>query len=312
MNCNRVTVFTPSFNRGYILPQLYKSLTLQTDQKFEWIVVDDGSTDNTESIFKNWQTEKLIDIIYIRQENQGKHIAINTGLENATGELFFIVDSDDMLKSNAIEEIRTFWNKNDNNGYSGILSYREFPNGRLVGTRLPQKIKQCKLRESNSKYGSIGDKVVIYRTDIYSRYRYPKFPGEKFFGESYVFNLIDDKYDMLVMDTPIYIFEYQADGLSQDFRKLYRNNPNGMLLSMTQAIKYDETLKDRIKSLAHIGCLSLKVHRLGSYFKSASSLVTLITIPLAIALYIKIFVLKASDVKPFHVSEDKSDGLKEQ
>lgn len=307
MNCNRITVFTPSFNRGYILSQLYESLTRQTDQNFEWIIVDDGSTDNTESIVNNWLKDRLIDITYIQQENQGKHIAINTGLENAKGELFFIVDSDDKLKSNAIKEIRTFWNKNETDKYSGILSYRQFPDGKLVGTRLPQEIKHCKLRDSNKKYGSIGDKVVIYRTDIYSRYKYPKFQGEKFFGESYVFNLIDDEYDMLVMDTPIYIFEYQPDGLSQNFRKLYRNNPNGMLESMTQAFKYEDNFKAKIKTLAHIGCLSLKVHRFKSYFISSSIPITIIATPLAIALYIKIFIFKASDIKPFHESEDESD-----
>lgn len=307
MSRTLVTVFTPTYNRGYILPLLYCSLKEQTDNNFEWIIVDDGSTDNTESIVTEWLKENFISIKYIKQENQGKHIAINTGLENAIGELFFIVDSDDKLKPNAIEAIRTFWNKKGSDNFSGIISYRIFPDGKLVGSHLPQNIRHCKLRETSAKYGSTGDKVVIYRTDIFSRFRYPKFKGEKFFGESYVFNLIDDEFDMLVMDSPIYIFEYQPDGLSQDFRKLYRNNPNGMLASMLQAIKYDETAKARIKTLAHIGCLSLRVHKFNSFLKTAGIPITIAAIPLALALYIKIFIIRSSDVRPYHESEDKSN-----
>ncbi len=306
MNCSLLTVFTPSYNRGYILPELYKSLIRQSDSHFEWIIVDDGSSDDTASIVNGWIKENLINIKYIRQENQGKHIAINTGLENADGELFFIVDSDDKLKPDAVEKVRKFWNTLGSDNYSGILSYREFPDGKLVGTRLPKDILHCKLRDSNSRYGSVGDKVVIYRTDIFSRYRYPKFDGEKFFGESYVFNLIDDEYDMLVMDTPIYVFEYQADGLSQDFRKLYRNNPKGMLVSMTQGLKYAKTTKARIKSLAHIGCLSIRVRKIGSFLKSASLPSILAAIPLSVFLYVKIFILNVSDVRPYHGSEGKT------
>lgn len=306
MTCRLLTIFTPAYNRAYILPKLYESLIAQSDKNFEWLLVDDGSNDNTKELAKQWQSEGRVNIKYILQENQGKHIAINTGIENAKGELFFIVDSDDNLTENAVAVIREFWNNiNDNGCFSGIISYRIFPDGRLVGSKLPPYVTHCKLRDCISVYRSMGDKVVIYRTDILSKFRYPKFDGEKFFGESYVFNQIDDMYDMLVLDAGVYRFDYQKDGLSQDFRKLYRNNPIGMRTSMIQSLKYSPNLKAKLKTLAHIGCLSIRLNQMKEYFVSASIPLSICAFPFAIALYIKIFMLKASDVKPFEGSKDK-------
>lgn len=306
MKCQHITIFTPSYNRAYILPKLYESLVNQTDKCFEWLIVDDGSSDGTDELVNDWLGDRKINIRYFRQENQGKHIAINTGLDNAHGELFFIVDSDDYLTLDAIEIIRNFWNNNiDNELYSGIISYRVFPDDRLVGTKLPKGLKHCKLRDCNSLYGSTGDKVVIYRTDIFGRFRYPKFKEERFFGESYVFNQIDDMYDMLILDAGVYRFDYQTDGLSQDFRKLYRDNPVGMRTSMIQSLKYSVGFKAKIKTLAHIGCLSLYLKQMSKYFASAPIYLSVPALPFSIILYIKIFLLKISDVKPFEESETK-------
>ena len=116
-----LTIFTPTYNRAYILPNLYESLVNQTSKDFEWVIVDDGSTDETESIVKKWIAESRICIKYIKQENQGKHIAINTGTEHADGELFFIVDSDDSLKNHAVSTISEFWMSNNDHDSAAAL-----------------------------------------------------------------------------------------------------------------------------------------------------------------------------------------------
>ena len=301
-----ITIFTPSYNRAYILQALYQSLVNQTDRNFEWVIVDDGSSDDTESLVNGWIAEGIVTIVYKKQINQGKHVAINTGVELANGELFFIVDSDDNLMPDAVSIVRHFWmDKNPSDDVSGIISYRQFPDGRLVGTSLPTHVNRCKLRDCESLYGSIGDKVVIYRTDILRRFPYPKFAGEKFLGESIVFNQIDDNYDMLVMNARIYNFDYQKDGLSQDFRKLYRNNPNGFLLQFEQTLKYSNSFKSRLKTSAHIACLSWHLNKMGQYFTKGNLLMRVLAFPLGLALNFKIFVLKVSDVKPFVESENK-------
>lgn len=301
-----LTIFTPAYNRAYILPNLYNSLLAQTDSCFEWVIVDDGSSDNTEELVNSWIKENKIHIVYKKQSNQGKHIAINTGLTLAKGELFFIVDSDDDLTPDAVEIVRHFWNSNrPGMDISGILSYRQFHDGRLVGTTLPIGLSRCKLRETGSKYGSTGDKVVIYRTEVMKKYPYPQFEGERFLGESVVFNQIDDEYDMLVMNSRIYNFDYQEDGLSQDFRKLYRNNPNGFLLQFEQSLKYADGFKARIKTTAHIACLCWHLNKIKYYFSNKSLLLRVLAFPLGLMLNYKIFVLKTSDVKPFVESENK-------
>lgn len=277
----------------------------QTDMAFEWIIVDDGSSDNTKDLVTEWEKEGHIDIVYRYQPNQGKHIAINTGIGLANGELFFIVDSDDTLTVDAVAKVRLFWNSLDEVSHiSGIISYRQFVDGRLVGSKLPPEIKTCKLRDCRTRYGSDGDKVVIYRTDVFSRFRYPQFDGERFLGESYVFNQIDDLYEMAVMDDRIYNFDYQKDGLSQDFRKLYRENPCGMRVLMIQSLQYDTSFVPRLKTLSHVGCLSLYLHDTKTYARVGSVARLLMSFPLAVALYFRIFILKASDVKPYLSSQD--------
>ena len=105
----KITVFTPTYNRAYIIEELYRSLQRQTYSNFEWVVVDDGSTDNTQSIFKQWEKENnVFPIRYVYQENGGKCRAINRGLQLAEGELFFTVDSDDYLTDDALEKIVTW------------------------------------------------------------------------------------------------------------------------------------------------------------------------------------------------------------
>ena len=295
---NLITVFTPTYNRAYILPQLYNSLLKQTDSRFEWVVVDDGSKDNTEELVNSWVKEDKIKIVFKKQENQGKHIAINTGISLASGELFFIVDSDDFITENAVEKIIFFWeNNNPADNISGIISYRKFLDGRLIGTPLPEGLKSCKMWETFDKYNSIGDKVVVYRTDIFREYTYPKFGEERFLGESYVFNQIDERYDMLIMDERLYVCDYRSDGLSQDFRRLYRDNPRGFLAVYEQSVGHALSFSRRLKVVAHILCLRLKLHSFWAGLKGKNFFLKLIAIPLAFALYFKIFILKISDVK---------------
>ena len=102
----KITVFTPTYNRAYIIETLYRSLQRQTYRDFEWLVVDDGSADNTKELFEAWQQEdNFFPIRYVKQENGGKCRAINYGLELAKGKLFFNVDSDDYLTEDAIEKL---------------------------------------------------------------------------------------------------------------------------------------------------------------------------------------------------------------
>ena len=293
----KLTIFTPTFNRAYILGTLYESLKKQTSRAFEWVIVDDGSTDDTEALVKGWIAEGKVDIIYRKQPNQGKHIAINEGAKIATGDLFFTVDSDDFISEDATEKILDHWEKHGagREDVSGIISYKRLRDGRFSGKLMPSEVQYCTLREASRKFDSRGDKVVIHRTDILRRYPYPQFEGEKFLGESYVYNQIDDQYKMSVLNDAIYWFEYRNDGLSCDFRRLYRNNPRGFYLIFAQNTKYLTSAAEKLKNAAHLDALAMRIGR--RVIDGPNRFWRILALPLGVFMYLKIFVFKVSDVK---------------
>ena len=148
-----LTVFTPTYNRAYILPRLYESLLKQTDKNFEWVIVNDGSTDNTKKIIEEWIEKDKIVIRYYEQENQGKPVAHNKGVEKAKGEIFTCVDSDDFLVDNAVEIINSKWDEcKSNNMCIGIVGTCIGLDGKPVGTGMPLNIKNSTLRNLYNKY----------------------------------------------------------------------------------------------------------------------------------------------------------------
>ena len=293
----KLTIFTPTFNRAYILGNLYSSLRKQTSRAFEWIIVDDGSTDDTETLVNGWIAEADFDIIYHKQSNQGKHIAINEGVRLATGNLFCVVDSDDFLSADAAEKILAHWEKYGagREGVSGIISYKRFLDGRISGTLIPSEVQYCILRDASRKYNSRGEKLVIHRTDILRQYPYPQFAGENFLGESYVYNQIDEKYKMSVMNDAVYWFDYQNDGLSRDFRRLYRDNPQGFYLIYAQNSRYLTNVPEKLKNAAHLDALAIRLGK--RVIDKPDRFWRLMALPLGIFMYLKIFVFKVSDVK---------------
>lgn len=182
----RITVFTPTYNRCFLLEQLYSSLKRQTFKDFEWLVVDDGSTDNTTDFFSKIKKEKNpFDIIYIKTENGGKHRAINCGINHASGELFFIVDSDDYLTDNAlalIDKIEKSIPQNDSKYYGGICGIRGYSKDKPIGSSFEGKYLDITMLE-RTKYGISGDKAEVFYTHLLKRYPFPEFEGEKFLTE---------------------------------------------------------------------------------------------------------------------------------
>lgn len=224
----KITVFTPTYNRAYIIEILYRSLQRQTFRDFEWLVVDDGSADNTESIFSAWQREEnCFPIRYYRQENGGKHRAINRGLELAQGELFFTVDSDDYLTDDALEKIAQWESALPKDGsYCGLAGN--------LGTspcETPNSLFHAPYFDGTAldRYREIdGERAMVFYTDIHKKYPYPVFPGEKFMTEAVIWNrMAKDGYRMRFFNDIIWIYEYKEDGLTKAGNSLFLNNPRG-------------------------------------------------------------------------------------
>lgn len=224
----KVTVFTPTYNRAYILENLYRSLQRQTSMEFEWLVVDDGSTDNTRQLFDAWQAEgNPFPIRYVCQENGGKCSAINRGLELARGELFFTMDSDDYLTDDAIEKIIRWDAQMPRDGsFCGYAANRG-----TAPDSTPNNILEGEYMDGNAfdLYGKAdGERAFIFYTEIHRKYLYPVFPGEKFMIESIPWNrMAHDGYKMRFYNDIIWIWEYKDDGLTRKGYQIFINNPQG-------------------------------------------------------------------------------------
>lgn len=234
-----VTVFTPTYNRAYILGDLYHSLQRQTCMDFEWLIVDDGSADDTEALVASWQGEKKpFPIRYVYQENGGKCRAINRGLKEANGRLFFTVDSDDYLTDDAIEKVIRWDGELPQDGhFCGYVGNRGttptqtpnrlFPGGYLDGTAL-------------DRYDQVdGERAFVFYTEIHRKYLYPEFPGEKFLTEAVTWDLMaHDGYKMRFYNDIIWIWEYKDDGLTRAGYRVFLENPRGTGLFFRQKAEF--------------------------------------------------------------------------
>lgn len=246
-----VTVFTPVYNRKNLIGNLYQSLLSQTYKNFEWIIVDDGSTDDIDEIIKSYQNEDRILIRFIKQENGGKHRAINNGVLHAKGELFYIVDSDDYLTKDSIERIVFHYQYIKNNDkFAGVCGMKCFPDGSRIGKEVTWKI----LKDSWINYWIIknikGDVAFVFKTSVLRNYLFDDIPGEKFCAESLVLNRIGKNYLMLFFNEKIYIAEYLSDGLSVSSIKNRMNSPNYAMRIYSEMASLDIPYLKKIK--AHI------------------------------------------------------------
>lgn len=236
-----ITVFTPTYNRKHIIGKLYQSLLRQTEKDFEWLVVDDGSTDETNKWFEEiCNRENPFPIRYIYQENGGKHRAINRGVQEAQGELFFIVDSDDFLTDDAIEKMLGWANQvrglEKCAGVSGTSGYNALAR---IGEYFDDKAEYIDATNlEREKYRLLGDKTEAYYTEILKRYPFPEFEGETFLTEEVVWNKIaQDGYFLRWYPDIIYIVEYLPGGLTQSGNEKNKKNPQGILYWSKQLLQ---------------------------------------------------------------------------
>lgn len=219
------TVFTPTYNSSHTLHRVYKSLKNQTYRNFEWLVVDDGSTDETEILVMSWIKIADFPIRYLKKKNGGKHTAINIGVQNALGELFLIHDADDSCIPETLERFKYHWDSippSQKDEYSGITVLCVNSNGEVVGDRFPESpmdISPLNLRE----YGIAGEKWGFHKTDIFKEFPFPEFPGEKFVAEGLIWNRIAVKYKIRFVNEALRIYEYSPNGLSASILKIRVN-----------------------------------------------------------------------------------------
>ena len=212
------TVFTPTYNRAHTLHRVYKSLKAQTYRNFEWLIVDDGSTDNTYKLVEKWQEENLFPIRYLYQKNSGKHIAFNRGVREAKGELFLNLDSDDGCIPQALERFLYHWDtilEERKNNFSAVTCLCQDQQGKIVGSRFPFESTDSNLLEIRYKFKVSGEKWGFHRTDILLKFPFPEISGQKFISENVVWNAISRQYKARFINEPLRIYFGGSDQLTK-------------------------------------------------------------------------------------------------
>lgn len=285
-----LTIFTPAYNRAHTLPRTYESLLAQDCKDFVWLVIDDGSQDNTAELIHGWQAqENGFEIQYIYKENGGMHTAHNTAYEHITTELNTCIDSDDKLAPGAVSKIKTAWESVRNKGYAGLIALDADFAGNIIGKGFPADLRETTLGGYYAS-GGAGDKKLIYRTDVVNSVPpYPVFDGEKYVGLVYKYTLIDQQYKLSVLDEVVCEVEYQADGSTGTMWRQYLNNPRGFAFLRKTAMQYPTSTKRLILDCIHY-CSSSQISKNKEYIKeSPRKLLTVLCTPAGWALtaYIK-------------------------
>lgn len=286
-----ITVFTPTYNRAYCLNRAYASLVQQSCKNFEWLVIDDGSTDNTRELVESWMKDEAISIRYVYQQNQGMHGAHNTAFKHIDTELAMCLDSDDMLTDDCIEKVLNFWNKHtgSHDRVAGIMALDGHMDGTLLGSPFPEDLEEAVdgwLREVKKMKG---DKKLIYRTEVAKSVpEYPVFEDEKYGSMGFKSLHINQHYGWLLMPEIIYLVEYQDDGSSRNMFKQYRRALKGWDLMRKLEMQHCLLWRTRFIKAIHYVSNSIFLHKWFFIQDSPKKALTILAIPFGIMLNLMI------------------------
>lgn len=234
-----LTVFTPTYNRAHTICRTYESLCKQTCKDFEWMVIDDGSTDNTQELIQQYIDENIIPIQYIYKENGGLHTGYNTAYANIQTELNVCIDSDDFMPDNAVELIINTWRTRGSEKYAGIIGLDYFADTQEpIGGKFPEDMTECYQLDLITKKIHTRDAKQVMRTELMRKVA-PQigFPGEKNFNPFYMIVQVCDDYPLIVLNENLCFVEYQqTDSMSAGIYRQYMNSPRSFAKMRIQAM----------------------------------------------------------------------------
>lgn len=250
-----ISILTPTYNRGKLLLPLYDSLKNLTFKDFEWLIVDDGSEDDTEQYALSWIEHNIenaeFPIRYIKKSNGGKHTAINRGVREASGELILILDSDDTLPVDSLETIALYYEQckgyKDCAGVCGLMAHHD---GQLIGSGFPKEpMYESALQFRYAEKGNVtGDLLEVYKTSVMREFPFPEIENERFCPESLVWNRIANKYKLFCFNKVIYYRDYLEGGLTSKIVRIRMNSPIASTMTYAEMLDYNISLKWKIRS----------------------------------------------------------------
>lgn len=284
-----LTVFTPTYNRAHTLTRLYESLCVQTCKDFEWLVIDDGSTDGTRTLVEGYKAEGKIPIRYIYKENGGLYTGYNVAYTNIQTELCVCIDSDDAMPSNAVELILEKWKSEGGDRYAGIIGLDYYMDTNMaIGGRFPKGLHECWLLDLYTKKIHVGDTKQAMRTDLMRRIAPQEgFEGEKDFNPIYMLLQVCDCLPLLVLNENLCNVEYQqGDSMSANIFRQYKRSPRSFAKQrrMEMQLKHN-TYRNKVRSAIHYVAESLIAHD-GAWLKqSPMKTLTVAVTPIGLVLY---------------------------
>lgn len=289
-----ITIFTPTYNRAKLLSRCYESMKRQTNKNFIWMIIDDGSSDNTKEVVEVWKKEtKDFEIRYYYKENGGLHTAYNEAIRHINTDLSVCIDSDDFMPDDGVEKILAFWNAYGSDKYAGIVGLDYDLNNQIIGDPLPNQKSINLIDLLIGKYPIInGDRTNVVRTELYKKYAPMKsFSGEKNFNPHYMHLQISQEYDFLVLNENLRYVEYQPDGMTRSTFKQYLNSPNSFVETRKLYLSFSNaSLKFKVRQSIHLvsSCI-LAGNAWRAVKESPCKVITFISIPLGVlmSLYIK-------------------------
>jgi glycosyl transferase cpsO len=235
-----ITILTPAYNRGHLLGKLYQSLVKQDFEDFEWVIVDDGSSDSTTNIVDKFIQDKKIIISYIKQSNGGKHRALNRGVIESKGELILIVDSDDSLPKNSLSVINRYYLEiKDNPLIGGVCGLMAHHDGTIIGERNALSPMDISSIEMRYKYAFTGDVCEVFKAEVLRDFPFPEIENEKFCPEDLVLNRIAKKFKLLFINDVIYYRDYLDGGLTSKIVKIRMQSPIASMMCYAELLQND-------------------------------------------------------------------------
>ena len=283
----RLTVFTPTYNRRDSLPKGYEALLRQTNKDFIWLIIDDGSTDDTVSLVREWQSrDNGFEIRYCYKENGGLHTGYNKAIELMDTELCVCIDSDDYMSDNAVELILDFWEKRGSDEYAGIIALDCYENGEVIGGPLPA-VESLYMIELATKYKRHGDTKMVLRTELLKQVApQHSYPGEKNFNPIYMLLKVGDNYPFLILNENLCFVEYQPGGMSNNIFRQYVNSPNSFAALRLQNMRLKRTtFSYKMRQHIHYVSSCILARRRSVFKDSANRLMTFAALLPGVLLY---------------------------
>lgn len=277
-----LTIFTPAYNRADKLKQIYLSLEKQINNEFEWIIIDDGSEDDTEKVVTQLMKKSAMNIRYYRKENGGKHTAHNMAVDIALGEFFLCLDSDDHMSQNSVGKLLNAVKQCGSN--HGIVAYKCDQNKKLLSDTFPEIEYVPSIYALKQDYNCKGEFAFVFPTELLKENKFPVFEGERFLTESVLYDKLSCK--MYILPEVIEVCEYQTDGLSNNLNEIMKNNPAGYCLYFMQRIDMQNSFKDRVITIGKYICFSFFAGKKKSVYNGKYKNLSKISYPIGIAVWL--------------------------